>query len=405
MQVAEGNAGTKVMTFTLTRADGTAAFDVNFATANGTAIAGEDFVAASGIVRFAAGETQKTVSVTINGDTKFEDQRRPSTSISRTPPMAPRLPTACQSARSRTTTFSPSRVRSSIGDQAIVEGNAGTKVLTFTLTRSGGTAAFDVNFATANGTAIAGEDYVAASGIVRFAAGETQKTVSVTINGDAKFEGNETFNVNLSNATNGATIADGIAIGTITNDDVNRAPTVTSTNVTLAGGASVAVSSIFAAQDLDGNSTITKYAFWDAGNGGGFFTVNGVAQASGQWIQVDAANLGNVRYVGGVNGGVETAVGDRVRRQCLVGEQVGCRDHASARPDGLQQRRQQRHPVPQQQRRGRDVADGRDEGHRQCRRRHARPRAGMRWMPSTSTATASPTSCGTTTTARCSSGR
>jgi hypothetical protein len=194
-----------------------------------------------------------------------------------------------------------------IGDATIAEGNAGTKLMTFTLTRSGGTAAFDVNFATGNGTATTADgDYVAASGIVRFAAGETKKTITVTINGDARFEANETFTVNLSGATNGATIADASAIGSITNDDVNRAPTMTSSNVTLAAGVSVAVSSIFAGQDLDGNSTITKYALWDAGSGGGFVTVNGVAQASGQWIQIDAANLGNVRYVGGANGGVET---------------------------------------------------------------------------------------------------
>ena len=60
----------------------------------------------------------------------------------------------------------------SIADMQIVEGNAGTQVLKFTLTRANGTAAFDVNFATSNGTATAGEDYVAASQIVRFAAGE-----------------------------------------------------------------------------------------------------------------------------------------------------------------------------------------------------------------------------------------
>ena len=193
-----------------------------------------------------------------------------------------------------------------IDDKSIQEGDAGTKVMTFTLTRSSGTAAFDVNFATSNGTAIAGEDYVATSGVVHFAAGETQKTISVTINGDTKFEADETFNVNLSNATNGATIADNVGVGTIQNDDANHAPTVTGNNFKLAAGASVAASSIFSAQDLDGNSSITKYAFWDGGNGGGFLTVKGVAQAAGQWIIVDAADLGTVRYVGGVNGGVET---------------------------------------------------------------------------------------------------
>ena len=43
----------------------------------------------------------------------------------------------------------------SINDVTISEGNSGTKVATFTVTRSGGTAAFAVNFATSDGTATA----------------------------------------------------------------------------------------------------------------------------------------------------------------------------------------------------------------------------------------------------------
>ena len=51
----------------------------------------------------------------------------------------------------------------SISDLTITEGNSGTQVATFTVARTGGTAAFAVNFATANGTASAGSDYVAKS--------------------------------------------------------------------------------------------------------------------------------------------------------------------------------------------------------------------------------------------------
>ena len=234
--VTEGNAGTKVMTFTLTRSGGTAAFDVNFATGNGTATAGEDYVAASGIVRFAAGETQKTVSVTINGDTKFEGAETFNINLSNATNGAT-IADATAVGTIQNDDAQPVAGSVIIGDASVAEGNAGTKVMTFTLTRSGGTAAFDVNFATANGTAtLADGDYLASSGIVRFAAGETKKTVSVTINGDARFEANETFKVNLSGATNGATIADATGIGTITNDDKNRAPTITASNVTLAGG-------------------------------------------------------------------------------------------------------------------------------------------------------------------------
>src|SRR5206468_3388987 len=72
---------------------------------------------------------------------------------------------------------------------------------------------------------------------LHFNAGDTTKTVSVTINGDTKVEGNETFNLNLTGATNGATIADGQGIGTIVNDDVAPvAGSVSISDVTITEG-------------------------------------------------------------------------------------------------------------------------------------------------------------------------
>ncbi len=75
-----------------------------------------------------------------------------------------------------------------------------------------------VDYATADGTAKAGEDYTATSGTLTFAAGERTKTVSVPILDDAIDEGQETFKLRLSNAR-GARIGDGEATGTISNDD------------------------------------------------------------------------------------------------------------------------------------------------------------------------------------------
>jgi hypothetical protein len=107
-----------------------------------------------------------------------------------------------------------------INDVTITEGDSGTKVATFTATRSGGTAAFDVNFTTADGTAtLADHDYLANAGTLHFAAGVNALTISVTINGDTKLEPSETFFVNLSGATNNAVISDNSALGTIANDD------------------------------------------------------------------------------------------------------------------------------------------------------------------------------------------
>ena len=71
-----------------------------------------------------------------------------------------------------------------------------------------------VRYATADGSAVAGFDYTAASGLLTFALGETRKTVSVPVHDNAHVEGDETLMLTLSDAS-GAQIADGLATGTI----------------------------------------------------------------------------------------------------------------------------------------------------------------------------------------------
>ena len=75
-----------------------------------------------------------------------------------------------------------------------------------------------VDYATSDGTAAAGSDYTATSGTLTFAAGETEKTVSVPVLDDAHDEGSETLTLTLSNPS-GAYLADGSATGTINNSD------------------------------------------------------------------------------------------------------------------------------------------------------------------------------------------
>jgi hypothetical protein len=117
-------------------------------------------------------------------------------------------------------TVSPPAGSISINDLSIVEGNSGTKALTFTVTRTGGTAAFSDNYATAAGTASGADgDYVATSGTLAFGNGINTQTIAIMVSGDTKPEANETFSVNLSGATNGATISKGTGTGTILNDD------------------------------------------------------------------------------------------------------------------------------------------------------------------------------------------
>ena len=107
----------------------------------------------------------------------------------------------------------------SINDVSVTEGNAGATTATFTVSLSAAAStAVTVNYATADATATAGSDYVAGSGTLSFAVGETAKTLTITVNGDTTVEPNETFLVNLSTPV-GATIADAQGQGTIVNDD------------------------------------------------------------------------------------------------------------------------------------------------------------------------------------------
>jgi Calx-beta domain len=76
-----------------------------------------------------------------------------------------------------------------------------------------------VRYASADDTATAPSDYTRAVGELAFAPGQTAKTVSITVNGDADVEADERFTVNLSSAS-GARILDAQGIGTIANDDV-----------------------------------------------------------------------------------------------------------------------------------------------------------------------------------------
>jgi hypothetical protein len=108
----------------------------------------------------------------------------------------------------------------SIADKSITEGNSGTTLMKFKVTLDhayGGTV--KIKYATADSTATAGSDYVAATGTVTFKPGIISKSISVTINGDATKEPNERFKITLSKPTN-AVLLDSLGIGTIKNDDV-----------------------------------------------------------------------------------------------------------------------------------------------------------------------------------------
>jgi hypothetical protein len=202
---------------TVTRTGGSAGeARVNYATSNGSATAGQDYTSASGTLIFANGITTQTFNVAITNDAVDEPDETVNLTLTNA---AGTGSLGTPAAAVLTINDNEPTPGLAIDNTAVNEGNSGTATATFTVTLSGPSSqTVTVNYATADGTATAGSDYVAASGTVTFLPLETTKTIPVTVNGDIVFEPNETFVVNLTNAVN-ATITESQGGAQITNDD------------------------------------------------------------------------------------------------------------------------------------------------------------------------------------------
>ncbi|MBD2036350.1 DUF4347 domain-containing protein [Leptolyngbya sp. FACHB-321] len=250
---AEGNSGATAYGFTVTLSNSSfEAININYTTQDGTAtVADGDYTAATGTVNFAPGEYSKTITVNATGDTKFEPDETFQLSLTGAATISGAVNLGSTSTASSTITNDDSQPTISIGNVSQTEGNSGTTAYSFTVSLSNAsTQTVAVNYTTADGTAtMADSDYVAATGTLSFAPGETSKTITVLVNGDTKFEADQTFSVALSNASNGTLASNGgslgnnIGTGTIVNEDTR--PTI----------------SINSVSQTEGNIGTTPYAF------------------------------------------------------------------------------------------------------------------------------------------------
>jgi probable HAF family extracellular repeat protein len=118
---------------------------------------------------------------------------------------------------------SPPVPKLSIYDVSIIEGNKGTRAMSFEVTLSpAAEKVVTVQYATADETAtIAGKDYVRTSGTLTFNPGEISRTINVSVKGDRTLEPDETFRLVLAEPT-GALLSRAEGTGTIVNDDAAK---------------------------------------------------------------------------------------------------------------------------------------------------------------------------------------
>ena len=207
------DAGNATFTVSLTGAS-SQTVSVNYGTANGSAIAGSDYTATSGTLNFTPGQTSKTIDVPITDDSLDENTETFTVNLS-----SPVNAGIDDGSGLGTITDNDAAPEISINNVTIAEGDSGSQTATLTVTLSAASGKdISVDYDTADGSANGGSDYTAANGTLNFAPGQTTKTVNVSVLGDTTDENIETFDVNLSAASN-ATIADPTGQVTIIDDD------------------------------------------------------------------------------------------------------------------------------------------------------------------------------------------
>ena len=230
----EGNSGTTNFVFTATlSAASVNTVTVDYTTVDGSATAPSDYTAQNGTLSFAPGQISQPITVAVKGDTTVEINETFTVNLSN-----PTNATIAGASATATITNDDTLPTATITAPAATnEGNSGTTVnAVFTVTLSAISAnTVTVDYTTVDGSATAGSgDYVAQTGTLTYAPGQTNQQIVVVVKGDTLNEINETFTVNLANPSNATIAGTGIGTATINNDDA--VPTLSINNVSQAEG-------------------------------------------------------------------------------------------------------------------------------------------------------------------------
>jgi uncharacterized delta-60 repeat protein len=191
-------------TVTVTRTGGSDDWvSVNYATSDGTALASKDYVPTSGTLWFNPGDLSKSVTIPVLNDGLVDGNETVNLTLS-SPGGGATLGSPATAVLTIVDAAKPGQFQFSVPAFSVDE-TAG--YATFTVLRTGGsdgTATSD--YATSDGSARAGQDYLATSGTLTFLSGQTQQMFTVPVLEDGLVEGDETVNLTLSHPTGGATL-------------------------------------------------------------------------------------------------------------------------------------------------------------------------------------------------------
>jgi hypothetical protein len=259
--------GTATVTVTLSHAVD-ADVTVDYATADGSAVAGSDYTDTHGTLTFTGnvqnggpgtGETAKTIQIPITQDPDAEDPETLTLTLSNPLPGPASLLGAPATA---TVTIADDDPVGLIDFKSLhYDVNETAGQATVTVERLDGVGgAVSVDYETSDGTATAGSDYTATSGTLNWAAGDSaDKTFTVPVTWDGRAEGSESINLSLTNPGGGSDLGPTTAAIVRIGDDGASGPLALSANA-------------YRVREAAGTVTIT--ATRSGGSLGGPVTVN-----------------------------------------------------------------------------------------------------------------------------------
>ncbi|MBE9160631.1 putative Ig domain-containing protein [Nodosilinea sp. LEGE 06152] len=198
--------GTTVAAVTVFRTGGSdGVVSASIVLSNGTATSPADYDSTPVVVSFAPGETNKTVTIPIVNDTFYESDE--TISLTLTNPTGGATLGTQKTAVLTIIDDDKSAGILAFSNATFSVNEDGIPITTITITRTGGSdGAVSATVYLNNGTATSPDDYNSTPIVINFVNGETSKTIAVPILDDVIYEGNETLNIYLENATGGATI-------------------------------------------------------------------------------------------------------------------------------------------------------------------------------------------------------
>jgi len=201
--VSETNSSLIVDVFRLNAPTGLVT-TVSYYTTNGTALAGRDYVPASGTLTFNPGESQKSLSLTIlrnpevTGDLTFAVKlANPTPGVQIAPPTTANV--VINDVDTGLSLLSTNTTPTTNATYWVMKN--GTNVLITVIRTNANTGPVSVTYATADGTAVAPIDYVAVSGTLFFTNGQLSSSFTVPIMDDNLVKGDRYFTVSLLNPT------------------------------------------------------------------------------------------------------------------------------------------------------------------------------------------------------------